>query len=188
MRSIKRNAFNLYIVIDSNPLNIDSSIEKYDIKLKFELTKKDFVCLFGQKWCCFNKFTYAWIYDKKKLLCKLKQFWNSNNENYKLISNQFLNQFTVRNVIPNVELLQKSFLSDYNGIFYEYLVKNTYEDISYLLDINIDRSSYKKQLFYYDKCQNTYPNLPDSFYILLYGDIFIFNKRVSLSLIYKIKI
>lgn len=179
---IKRNAFNLYITISDQPFNFDILEKKYNINLELKLTKKEFICIFGQHWCCYNKNPYLWLYNEKQLYCNLKKLFK---KKYKYLTEQFLKQFHIKDIIPNIDLLYESFLPN-GGIFYTYFVKNVYKDISYLLDMQINRECFKEQLFYYDNCLNYYPNFKDKFYILLVGKLIIFNTKVSISLKYSI--
>lgn len=179
---VKRNAFKLFITISDKPFNFEPLETKYNINLEIKLKKKEFVCIFGQKWCYNMKYPYLWLYNEKKLLCKLKKLFKHKNKD---LTEQFIEQFKVKNLIFNIDLLHESFLPN-NGIFYKYFVKDVYKDIAYLLDIEINRECFKKQLFYYDNCTNEYPNLKKDFYILLVGKLILFNKKVSISLKYTI--
>lgn len=179
---VKRNAFNLFITISDIPFNFEILEKKYNINLEIKLTKHQFACIFGQHWCCNMRHPYLWLYNETKLLCKLKKLFK---HKYKDLAEQFLEQFKVKDIIPNIDLLYESFLPN-KGIFYTYFVKNVYKEISYLLDIEINRDCFKKQLFYYDKCLNSYPNLKEDFYILLVGKLIIFNRKISISLKYTI--
>ena len=155
--------------------------KKYRINLVVELTKKEFSCLFQQYWKHNNKNPYAWLYNENKLLCNLKHFL----KNYKNLAEQFLEQFNIPDIIPNVNELYNSLLPK-EGLLYKYFVTYVYEDISYLFDSMIDREDYCKQLFYYDRYSQTYPNLSNDLYILLVGNLIIFDKNVQISLQYKI--
>lgn len=179
---VKRNAFNLYITISDQPFNFDLLEKKYNINLEIKLTKKEFICIFGQYWCCNNKNPYLWLYNENKLYCNLKKLFK---KIYRDLAEQFLEQFKIKDIIPNIDLLYESFLPN-EGVFYTYFVKNVYKDISYILDMQISRDCFKKQLFYYDSCLDSYPNLINTFYILLVGKLIIFNRKVSISLKYSI--
>lgn len=176
---VKRNAFNLFITIGEKPFNFDILEKRYNINLTIELSKKEFACIFGQTWCC-NSF--LWLYNNELLLCKLKKIFE---KRYINLSEQFLEQFAINDIIPNIELLKNAFYPG-DGIFYKYFVKDAYKDIGYLLDNEINRKCFYKQLFYYSKCLQNYPNLSNDFYILLVGKLLIFNRKISISLKYKI--
>lgn len=179
---VKRNAFNLFITISDQPFDFELLEKKYNINLEINLTKKEFGCIFGQYWCCNNKSPYLWLYNENRLLCNLMKLFFKINVN---LGDQFLKQFKIKDIIPDIDLLYESFLPN-DGILYNYFVKNAYKDISYLLDSEINRDCFYKQLFYYDDCLDTYPNLSDDFYILLVGKLLIFNRKISISLKYNI--
>jgi len=179
---VKRNAFNLFISIIDKPFNFEILEKKYNINLIINLTKEEFICIFGQTWNCTNKYPYLWLYDENELLCNLKRLFL---KIYEILANQFLDQFVINDIIPNTELLYEAFMPN-NGIFYNYFIKDSYKDIAYLIDSEINRNCYKKQLFYYDKCSSSYPNLSNDFCILLVGKLIIFNRKISISLIFKI--
>lgn len=61
---------------------------------------------------------------------------------------------------------------------YKYFVTYVYEDISNILNSIIDREDFCKQLFYYNRYLKTYQNLSDDLYILLVGNLIIFDKNV----------
>ena len=68
-KNFKRNAFKLYITINSKPFELKNVEEKYNINLVIELPKHEFVCLFGETWNCNNKYPYTWVYNEEKLFC-----------------------------------------------------------------------------------------------------------------------
>lgn len=183
-----KNAFNLFISIGSYPLKLDYPL--FAINIDIPLSKKEFYCLFGQTW---NVSPYMWIYDKDILLCNLRKFWKKNNT---MAAHQFYEQFNslqLKNIESSYSLIEKEFTSP-DGILYKYfheynnsqITEQGYKQISYYLDDLIDRKCYNKQLFYYSKCTQTFPNLIDDSHITLYGRFIIHNIPFNVSLNYYI--
>lgn len=185
----RRKPFNLFISLAEYKFDFPV----FSIDLFVEMTPSEFACLFGQIWKCYPQYFF---YDKNILLCNLRKFWTfcKNKELIDSVSNSFVNQYNDLSLDSTVSYqnVYSEFIAE-NGIFYDYFherhedgFEEGYSQISYELDVLINRECFKKQLFYYDCCTRNFPNLVIGSKISLKGRIIINKIPVDVTLHYKI--
>lgn len=166
-----------------NDIAFELDLPLFSINIDIGLSTLEFFCLFGQSWECDPD---TFLYNTDILLCKLRNLW-------KIIAPQvtqiFVHQYNNLNIdtVTSEQDVGSEFMPG-NGILYKYFheEENTkgYEQIGTALDAIIERDCRFDQIFYYNGCDNTTPNLLIGSSIILEGRLIIKNVPIIFSLRY----
>ena len=161
----------------------DLDLPLFSINIDIGLTAHEFLCLFGQSWECDPN---TFLYNTDILLCNLRKFWLMVAPEITQIFVHKYNSLDLDTVTSEQDVYTE-FMPE-KGILYKYFheddITKGYEQIGSALDAIIERECRFNQVFYFNRCDNTIPNLPIGSSITLQGRLIIKNIPIIFSLRY----